>query len=187
MKNQLVFLSIGIAILASTALADSMGEAETKSVRAAALELIETTPKRVESEAIQRVFSARFYEVELKISQGPSAWQTVTLRIARSGDKYQTVGLPGSNADMPALAKFFNPEFRLTNRAQAELLQKALDQVYPISTFGDEKPPKEIRQEGTTWSFVRGKFFDDFKGFVVKTGEEGVIASIAYSLDIKAQ
>ena len=187
MKKLLAVLCLGVAIVASQAFAEPMSDAEAKVVSAAALALVETTPKRIDSATIQKVFAARFFVVELKIVTGPSSWQSVSLRLERSGDKYQTVGLPSSNADMPALTKLFHPSYRLTDKAQAELLQAALEEVYPISTFGDEKPPKEIRQEGTTWSFVRGKFFDDFKGFVVKTDEEGAVTSIAYSLDIKAQ
>ncbi len=187
MKRVFVALGLGLAVIASQAIADPLDEAEMKAVRAAALDLIKSTPTRIASPAIEKTFAAKFYDVELKISQGPNSSQSVTLRIARGGGGYQSVGLPSSNADMPDLTKLVHPAFRLTDKAHAEMLQTSLNEIYPISTFGDEQPPKEIRQAGTTWTFIRGKFFKDFKGFVVTTTEEGMIMSIAYSLGIKAQ
>jgi hypothetical protein len=187
MKNVLAILILGLAVITSQAFAEPMSDAERNAVRAAALELVESTPKRIDSEAIQQTFTAKFYDVELKIAQGPGSWQNVTLRLARSGDAYQSVGLPSTDAKMPELAKLMHPRFRLSDQDQAQVLQTALDEIYPVSTFGSEKPPREIRQSGTTWEFIRGKFFKDYKGFVVTTTEEGMITGIAYSLSIKAQ
>jgi hypothetical protein len=82
------------------------------------------------------------------------------------------------------LLRVVRDDFILSDQASAKQFEAALDVLYPIQVFG-EKEHKEIRQDGTKWIFVRGKFFNDLKGFIVSTGADGKLTKIDHSLEIK--
>jgi hypothetical protein len=87
-----------------------------------------------------------------------------------------------TDKSLPVLLKLLNPDFSLKDDAHARIMEKALDALYPVSSLSDKKV-KGIRRQGDTWLFLRGKFFDHYKGFVVKT-QNGKITELRYGLKI---
>ncbi len=57
--------------------------------------------------------------------------------------------------------------------------------MYPLKSFGSDKKVKAIKKTATGWTFIRGIFFKNKKGFEVATDDKGVIQSIGYRLRIK--
>jgi hypothetical protein len=142
---------------------------------------VKLQPKRLTADAVAAVFSAPFYNVTILGNDGSST----TAVVARVGDDISMVTIPSSSADMPDFVKLIKPAFILKSDADAKVFQDALDVLYPIDPTmnKDDLAVKGIRHNGNTFTFVRGKFFDHFRGFIVATDDQGKIISIKYSLD----
>lgn len=148
--------------------------------------LVKFEPKPLAGDALGKVFAAKFFK--LGVSVGADG-MSVDLVVAKSGDNLLEVTTPSTTADMPDFKTLFKPDFKLKTDADAKSLQAALDLLYPIDErFSDGKEDikaKTFKHTGTTWTFIRGKFFDDFKGFIVKIDANGTVTSVEYSLNIK--
>ena len=88
-----------------------------------------------------------------------------------------------TSVECPKIASFVRSDFLLKDDAAAKVFEQALDQVWKVSTF--DKEHKRIKHEGNEWTFVRGDFFKEFKGFIVTTDESGKVVNVAYSLSIQ--
>lgn len=142
---------------------------------------IKLQPERMTAEALTKVFSAIIYHVKVVASDGSSA-NTV---VARTGDQITMISIPGTTTDMPDLAKLFKPDFTLKSEADSRLMQDALDVMYPIdTTFNkDDINAKAMRHTGNQWIFIRGKFFDHFRGFIITTDNSGKVTAVKWTLD----
>ncbi len=143
--------------------------------------LVKIEPHPLASDALGKVFAAAFFSVDITFSGS-----NYKLVAARAGDDLKEVTLPSTDADMPDLKAIVKPAFKIAADADAKTFEAALDLLYPINPdFGpDDLKAKTIKHAGDEWTFVRGKFFDHFKGFVIKTNPDGTIAGIRYSLQI---
>ncbi len=142
---------------------------------------IKLQPKRLSSDAVGKVFSATVYSVVV-VANDSSSNSTV---VARTGDDIAMITIPPSTADMPDFVRMLKPDFTIKSDAEAKLFQDALDVIYPIdTTFNkDDINAKAIRHAGNHWTFVRGKFFDHFKGFIVTTDAGGKVIGVKWTLD----
>ena len=144
--------------------------------------LVKVEPQAIPAAAeIGKVFSGTFFTVDVTL--GDNSEKVIAVR---SGDELVQVAKPSTTAKMPELTKLVKPEFKLAGEADAKAFEVALDAIYPIdATFNkDDLKVKAIKQKGDEWTFIRGKFFEHFKGFVVTTKADGTISEITYSLDI---
>lgn len=144
---------------------------------------LETT--RLNDATFVRVFSMPFFHVKIIIKQGDGGDESMETIVARSGDKLVSVGRPGTDTDMPDFPKMVSPSFKLKSDADAKDMQAALDVAYPI-IGDDDKKAATFRHSGTQWTFVRGKFFNNYLGFVFDTDANGTITSAKFSLKIPA-
>ncbi|HEX5314725.1 MAG TPA: hypothetical protein VFX38_07485 [Gammaproteobacteria bacterium] len=144
--------------------------------------VVKPDPTPLANPALAKMFTGRFYNVELNIA---GAGEKIV--VAREGNDLIAVTTPSTTADMPGFPKLLKPDFRLKSDEDAHVLQDALDVLYPIddSFGGEDAQAKTIRHAGNVWTFVRGKFFEHFKGFVFTTDESGAVTKVQYSLDIK--
>jgi len=142
---------------------------------------IKLQPKRLTADAIAKVFSAAMYSVTVVTSDGGSTNSVV----ARTGDDIAIISIPGTTTDMPDFVKLIKADFTIKADADAHVFQDALDGMYPIdSTFNkDDLNAKAIRHSGNQWIFVRGKFFDHFRGFIVTTDDGGKVTGVKWTLD----
>ena len=146
--------------------------------------LVKLEPHPLTGDALAKIFTAKFFKVNVSIGADRGG---TTLVVARSGDNLIEVSTPGTDADMPDLKALLKPDFKLKADADGKTFQAALDLLYPIDERFDKEDlkAKAVRHADTEWTFIRGKFFDHFKGLVVKTDATGAITNIKYSLDIK--
>jgi len=142
---------------------------------------IKLQPQRLTGDAVGKVFNAILYKVSVVNSDGGSSNAVV----ARKGDDIAIVTIPSTTTDMPDLVKLLKSDFTLKSDADAQVFQDALDTLYPIdTTFNkDDLNAKGIRHDGNQWTFVRGKFFDHFKGFIVTTDVGGKVTGVKWTLD----
>jgi hypothetical protein len=145
-------------------------------------DFIKVEPDRLHSSALDKVFSAPVYDVEVKITEGGGS-SIVHLIVARAGDELVDLSAPSGNADLPQLKKLLNPEFKLRNEQDAQLLQDALDKLYPVRDSSDKKE-KAVKHSGNAWTFIRSKFFDNHVGFIFTADADGTITGVKYSLDV---
>lgn len=142
---------------------------------------IKLQPTRLTDPALEKVFMAMMYKVNIIGSDGSNT----TAIVARTGDDITIVSIPSSTAEMPDLVKLLKPEFKLKSASDGKTFQDALDAVYPIdTTFNkDDVNAKATRHKGNQWTFIRGKFFDHFKGFIVTTDPAGHVTAVKWTLD----
>jgi hypothetical protein len=142
---------------------------------------VKLQPTRLTGDALGKVFAGIFYSVNVVGSDGGSTKAVV----ARTGDGIAIVSIPGTTTDMPDVIKLLKGDFVLKSDADAHVFQDALDVLYPIdTTFNkDDLNAKAMRHTGTQWTFVRGKFFDHFKGLIVTTDGAGKITAVKWTLD----
>lgn len=148
-------------------------------------DVIRLEPTRLSDPTFVRVFSIPVFHVKLIIKLGDGGDESMETIVARSGDKLVSVGRPSSDADMPDFPKMLNPAFKLKSDSDAKDMQAAMDVVYPI-IGDDDKKAATVRHSGTQWTFIRGKFFNNFLGFVFETDANGTITSAKFSLKIPA-
>ena len=157
---------------------------DTKAVEKEVLNRIKITPKKIESLALQKVFSATFYQVKIAIKQGGGT-STSTMSLALNQGKFVDLETNGTNQKMPVLLSVVKKDFKLKSESDAKVFQEALDKVYPIRGFGSDKDVKAIKKTDAGWTFIRGKFFKNLSGFIIKTDAAGSIKAIDFSLRIK--
>jgi hypothetical protein len=143
--------------------------------------LIKLEPTRVSGEALDKVFSATFYTLKVKVGDREGV---ATMVAAKANDTVFDISLPDTPAAMPALKNLVRTDFKLKADADGKLFETALDVLYPSDTRYDEKR-KAVRHLGTQWTFIRGVFIGDFKGLVVTTDSDGTIVDVKYSREIK--
>ena len=107
------------------------------------------------------------------------------MSMARKDGKIVSLEYTTNNRPMPEVKSLLKKGFVIKTEDDAKAFEAALDVLWPIRSVGPKKAPKEIKKEGGTWTFVRGTFSKDLQGFIVKTGPDGSIQSIDYSLEIK--
>lgn len=145
--------------------------------------MIDVQAQPVSSEALKRVFQGRFFQVKLsRKNPDGSIYGMGKLRMVRLGDRMVFPSDIGTDKSLPVLLEILNPDFSLTTDSDARLMEQALGALYPVHSISD-KNATGIRRQGDTWLFVRGKFFDHHKGFVVKT-KNGKVTELRYKLKI---
>ena len=142
---------------------------------------VKLQPKRLTADVLGKVFNATVYSVAVVNSDGGSTNAVV----ARTGDDITIISTPSSTMDMPDFVKLIKPDFTIKSDSDARASQDALDLLYSIdSTFNkDDLNARATRHSGSQWTFVRGKFFDHFKGFIITTDDSGKITGIKWTLD----
>jgi len=143
-------------------------------------DLVHIEPIPIHTTALQQVVADPVFK--LKVSFGGE--MTTTELAAKEGDKVVLISLPSSDANMPKLLNLMSPKFTLKSAQDGAVFQEALDALYPINDDDDSKL-KSVKHDGNQWTFIRGKFFEHFLGFVVTTDKDGKITAIKYSLEIK--
>ena len=181
-KGVLLAVLLGLGLALFGAAAQDVSPADQQFFDSRIGSLVKLEPHRIDSPALSKVFSSTFYEVGVDV-----AGATTKLLVARNGENIVEVTEPSTTAEMPDFEKIFNPSFRLTDSEQAHVLQDALDILFPIDTTFDTEDlaAKAIRHSGTEWTFIRGKFFEHFKGMVFTTNQSGAVRRVDFSLEIK--
>ena len=160
-KVLLIALSLSLTAATSGAFAQATSPADQQFFNQHIADFVTLKPASLDNPALAKAFSGQFYNLDVVVS--------------------------GMSTKVPGFQKLVKSEFRLKSGEDAHTLQDALDILYPISSgFGDEDAhAKTIKHVGNNWTFIRGKFFDHFKGFVFTTNADGVITNVKYLLDIE--
>jgi hypothetical protein len=146
-------------------------------------EFISTKVTRIADPALAKVFAAPFYKVEIAIKDNDGNSQLSDLTVARVGDKLVNVSSPSTDGDQKNLVAMLSPQFKLKSNADAAALQKALDLLFP--PFNDEeKKAVKFSHKGADWTFIRGTFFEDKKGYIFTTKPDGAVASAKFMLKL---
>ena len=157
--------------------------ANEKAIEKFILDSYKIKSEKLSPELINKVFTGDFYKVKVIADLGGGGTSTSERLVQVVSGKVSGLQDTTTNMTMTGLNKCLNKGFKLNSEADIKTFEKVLDLLYPINTFG-KKEKKIINTKGKV-TFVRGKFFKKFKGFVVETDDGGVIKTIKYSLDIK--
>ncbi|MGH8274108.1 MAG: hypothetical protein ACRES9_07635 [Gammaproteobacteria bacterium] len=174
-------MSLALALLTAGALAQGASPADQQFFNQHIGDLVKLKLVSLDNPALPKVFSGQFYKVDVIVAEGGT-----TVIVARQGSELVQMATPSSTADMPGFLKLLSTSFRLESDEDAHKLQDALDVLYPINSDfgGEDAQAKTIKHAGNEWTFVRGKFFEHYKGFVFTTDKKGAVTNVKYSLDI---
>ena len=136
-------------------------------------------PTRLNADALSKVFLYPFYKVQLIFPDS-----TTYIIVMQKDGKLALPPEGTQEQDMPQFLHLLNPSFRLKTEADGELLQAALNLIYPTTRDSDNNV-KNFFRANQQWIFVMGKFFKSQKGFVFNTNSDGAIISAGYTLDIR--
>jgi hypothetical protein len=130
---------------------------------------------------LESVLAGKFFKAIpwLEETNGASSCGNYIMRI-HEGEVFQ-ISFPGSDEDMPWLLDMVKEDFRLSDENDAKLFESALDAIFPVSSFDEEK--KEHLLIDGKWFFVRGDFFDSKTAVIVTNDSSGKITSISYKLE----
>ena len=188
MQNKLLWTIPLMLMSLSPTLAQDLTADERAAVEAEVHKRIKVTSEKMTSPVLPRVFSPTFIEVKVKIMSPDGSTMTHDFTMAKSGDGFIDLEDPTTNMAMPNLQKAMRKDLRIKTDVDAKVVEQALDVLHPISGFGGrDKAFKAIRHADNVWTFVRGKFFKERKGFVVTTDDTGAVKEVRYSLDIPAE
>ena len=145
-----------------------------------------TTVKAAEIQdlGIATCLSARVYKIEITMGKNQQRGATNTI-YAVTAKNLLEIDKPSTNADMPELLALVKPSFKLSDETAGLTMLSAFKAMYPPMGMNETTP--RVIHKGKTWSFILGKFFENFSGFVVQTDATGKIVKIAYVLGIKEQ
>lgn len=176
---------VSVVLVSGAAVAGGLSADEQKFLDAHVGSIVQIEPTKLTNAALERVFAATFYKVEVKVKQGEGS-QTTDATVARVGDELVEISRPSTSEEVPALKKMMSPKFTLKTDKDAKEVEAALDVLYPISTtFGDKDvKAKAIKHTGKDWVFVRGAFFDHHLGFVFTTDAKGAVTGVKFSLEL---
>jgi hypothetical protein len=143
-------------------------------------DMIQIETEKLDDLAIEAVFSRPFYSLKLTIAVSGDGGSS-TYIVARVDDAIVPMLQPGQDGDLPDFQKLLNPEFKLRTNTDGKMMQQALNVLYP-PFMESEKKLISFRHAGTTWTFVRGEFFESKSGYIFETDEGGAITSVKYLL-----
>ncbi len=142
--------------------------------------------KAFESPAFNGIVAEQVYDLEYTIlrygenRRGPGFKD----RVYKSGDKLVRIFDPGSDVRLDYFDELLDPEFRLTEKSAADF-QAFLKTLMPERFFDESEIKGEaVRHEGNSFYFLTGTFFDNLKGFEVKTDGNGKISDVMYDLEL---
>lgn len=146
-------------------------------------DIVTTETTRLSDAAIIKVFAVPLYKVKMVIKDDSGGTETSEFIAARLDAKLINVTAPSTDGDVPQMLKMLDPKFKLAADADATALQQALDVLYP--PFGDEdKKAVKFTHTGNQWTFIRGKFFDAQKGYIITTNADGTISGVKFLLKL---
>jgi len=175
----LLFVSASLFSLGNDS---DLSKEQEKMLRQTLMDMIEIIPQELKSTALSQVSKARFYKVTLKIILSDNTWTGQDLHFVYDGKKFLTLGPIDTNRKMSNFRSMLSRQFKIKSKEDAQVLEAAMDTLFPVSSFDIED--KTMRQEGQKWIFIRGKFFEDEKGFVFTTDKNGRITEVEYFLEI---
>ena len=180
MLNKTLLFGVAMALALAPYSAVSAAD-ELETVKKEVLKQITVQPAQVKSPALEKVFTANFYKVKIVIKGGMST----TVSMAMNQGKAVKIEQNTTNMPMPVLQSILKKDFKLKTEADAKVFEEALDKLYPVSNFGRDSKLKQIKKTEKGWTFIRGKFFKNLKGFKLTTDGTGSVTAIDYSLEIK--
>lgn len=139
---------------------------------------VKATP--IKSEAVKNVLSSEIYKVTITI-EVDGGYKTMEELAVADGTSVSSLPELNTNKKLDDLTKIINKDFKLTKETSAEF-EAMLDAIYPVTR---DKNQKAMVISGNTFTFIRGKFFDKKKGFIVSTDASGKVTDVSYSLEIK--
>lgn len=142
--------------------------------------LVTIMPEPLKDPVFEKVFSASLYSVEFRVPTGEGG----KTRVVEVGGEIRSLEDTYTSKAMPVLLAALRPDLRIQSDADAETVRSALMRLYKVSG-GDKKVERTVLHSGNEWSLITGSFFEKWKGFVLRTDEEGKVVQIEHRLDIE--
>jgi len=171
------------ALLTVTSFSFAQDKAETERIIKYLESTIEYNGKLIISSRLQKILASDIIESSLTFSNDQSGSYNVIQEqyFIRSGNQltpYKTLN------DMLSSSEFI--ESIKTKKFELNTFKDGFDfqsMLFPI----DNKRGLGFFKEENSWYFIRSKFFDDIKAYVVTTDEKGQISSVVYEKKLKKE
>jgi len=143
------------------------------------LKNVKVIPKLLESKELKKVSSGAFYHVEIE-ERSSEEILFIDKLCVRIGKKFIIIEDNSASNKMPLFLSTIKSSFKIKTEKDAEIFEKALYTIYPIS----DRKGTSLKKNGNKWIFVGGQFFEKLKGFVVEISATGTVTGIEYAFDI---
>ena len=162
--------------------AQTIDPANQKLIEAFVKSHIEVGLEEVDQATVNKVFSGTFYKVNVDFivkghdvsSHGGDTYINV------NGSSLNIIDQASMSADCPVLLSLIKKDFLFKDENTAKLFEAALNVLYPVDQFETEHV-KHLHK-APEWIFIRSKFFDNYKAFIVTTDTDGVVTKIEVTL-----
>lgn len=137
---------------------------------------------KIESDTLARVFKGSFYTATMVFSVDEGTSSCSEYWFAINNGKLMQLEITSSKKKLDVLFSLLKENVQIKNESDARIFETALDKIYPMS-WSEAEAKKHIKT-GSKWYFIRGKFFDTSKGFVVTLDQNSKITQIDYDLEL---
>lgn len=142
--------------------------------------------EEIVSDTLAKVFSGKFYLAYMAFNVDGGTASCSDYRLVIKDGKLTELEILSSKKKLDILYSFLQDNFQIKNENDAKIFETALDKIYPLGW--SEAEAKERMKIDNKWYFIRGKFFDTKKGFIITLDQNSRISQIDYDLEaIKEQ
>ena len=132
--------------------------------------------QKIQSEALTKVFDAKFYKIIFTEKETEDSNRTQEFIAYEKEDTYAELK---EKEDLIFLIK----DGFVLNEVNAIIFQDALDTLFPLDYFDNKA--KTNYQKDNSWFFVRSDSFGEKKGFIIFTNANGIIIGLKADAEIK--
>ena len=180
MKNLISFLFSLLFFINLSA--QTIDPANQKLIESFVKRNIDVQLEEVDQTTVNKVFFGTFYKIKAAFIVNGNDVSSFggNDHINVNGSTVNMIDQIFTDTDCPILMSLLNKDFLLKDENAAKEFEDALNILYPA----DEDDISEVKNmhKDPEWIFIRGKFFDDYKAFIVVTDADGAITKIEFRL-----
>jgi hypothetical protein len=136
---------------------------------------------KIPADTMGKVFTGTFYKVDITVNVDNGSSSDHYYYVVKDG-KLTELENNNENREMKTLFSLLRNDFYLKSDGDVKVFETCLDKLYPLD-WSDKPETRQHIKTGNKWYFVRGKFFDSKKAFVITLDQNSRITQIDFNLD----
>jgi hypothetical protein len=183
--KRLLLLPVVFCFSLLNTIAQEIPEVDNQLIDKAVSKMVTIEKKRIAGDTISKVLTGSVYQIDIITTINNSSSTSTCYIVVKDGKLIELEDM-SENRPMARLLSLMRKDFYLKSENDAKIFETVLDKIFPLGW--SDKDAKEHMKAANKWYFIRGKFFDSKKGFIVTIDPASKITAIEYSLEaIKKQ
>ena len=132
--------------------------------------------------SVNKISSISLNKCKLKVTEVEEDMKSTSIHsfmLVSNNNEYIKQASVNGLLEMPLFLKSLQEKYTLKTEDDARLFQYVLDDLTPVSSSDIEL--KTFYKKDNMWFFVRKKFFDDLKGYILVTDEKNKVSYMEYT------